>query len=242
MRFKSLVMLGLLTLPLATAQAEDVKALLARADQAFAAADYQTALSLYQKLQPQVVDADQLSAMKERMRFATRQLAASVPNASPDPAAAGATSLAPATQPGMPDSNAATRQKHVRPADGQLLKITLHELGNFDYDENNDKSIPDDVRKLSGCKVSIPGVMLPLDQAGKVSRFMLVNDMMSCCYGTAPKLQHVIYVQLPKDKWIEATSERIQVEGTLQVKVRREDGYVLSIFEVEPTSVKLAAD
>ena len=224
MKLKTVALVGAVLLPLAFARAEDTSAMLMRADQAFAAADYQTALSLYQTIEPKIGNSDQLAGVKERMRFATKQLSGP----------------APATQPVLPDSNAATREKHVRPTDGKPLNITLHELGNFDYDENDDKSIPADVKNLSGCTVIIPGVMLPLDQAGKVTRFMLVNDMMSCCYGTAPKLQHVIYVELPKDKWIAATTDRIQIEGTLKVNVRREDGYVLSIFEMQPTSVKFA--
>jgi hypothetical protein len=152
----------------------------------------------------------------------------------------------PATQPtagmGSPAVPGAARKPHVRPAAGQTLKVTLHELGNFDFNEDDEKTIPDDVRKLDGCRIKIPGVMLPLDQAGRVTRFMLVNDQMSCCYGTAPKIQNVAYVELPKDKWLAATTDRLDLEGTLHVKVRKDDGFVLSIFEIVPTSIKLSAE
>ena len=155
---------------------------------------------------------------------------------------ASALAQVPAMQPAtQPATQPAARVPHVRPADGKTLDITLHELGNFEYNEDDDKTIPDDVRKLEGAKVKVAGVMMPMDQSGRVTRFMLVNDMMSCCYGTAPKLQNVAMVEMPKDKWIAATGDRIDVTGTLHVKVQREDGFVLSIFQIEPTSIKLAA-
>lgn len=208
--------------------AEDQAAILGKADQAFAAADYKTAVSLYQQLNGKLTDANQQSAMADRMRFATKQLAQPAPSTQP-------------TQPGL-DTTAtgADRVPHVRPADGQSLETTLHELGNFEYNEDDDKSIPADVTKLSGAKVKIPGVMFPLDQSGRVTRFLLVNDMMSCCYGTAPKLQHVAFVEMPKDKWMAVTTDRIVVEGTLKVEVKRDDGFVMSIFEIQPTSIKFA--
>ncbi|HEX8323407.1 MAG TPA: DUF3299 domain-containing protein [Tepidisphaeraceae bacterium] len=219
---RTLLIVALLAAPVL---ADAVSDELARADQAFAAGDYKTAASLYGRLDSKLTDAGQKAATQERLRFATKQLS--------NPAAAPAAS--PATLP------AAGRKPHVRPADGQTLALTLHELGNFEFNEEDDKSIPDDVRKLDGAKVKIEGVMLPLDQAGRVTRFMLVNDMMSCCYGQSPKLQNVALVEMPKDKWMAATTNRISIEGTLRVKVKRDDGFVMSIFEVAPTSIKFAA-
>jgi hypothetical protein len=39
---------------------------------------------------------------------------------------------------------------------------------------------------------------------------------------------------------VESTTERLSIEGKLTVNVRKQDGYVLSIFELEPTSIKYA--
>lgn len=218
---------------IAPVMADPTTDLLARADQAFAAADYTTAVSLYQKLNGQIKDAGQKLAMDERLRFAVKQVNSAAADASAANGSAAPTT-APSTQP-------AARVPHVRPADGQTLDLTLLNLGNFNYDENDDKSIPEDVRKLDGCRIRVTGVMMPLDQSGRVTRFMMFNDLMSCCYGTAPKLQQVALVEMPKDKWMAATSERIAVEGTLTVKVIRDDGFVTSMFEIAPTSIKFAA-
>ncbi len=210
--------------------ADDTAVLLARADQAFADSDYPTALALYKKVEPQLAKDDRLPGMRERMRVAERQIAT-------PPATQPVVVAAPPT--GIP-TDAAHRKKHAKPADGATLELSLHELGNFDYREDDDSSIPDDVKGLSGVKVKISGQMLALDQAGRVTRFLLVNDMMSCCYGTAPKLQNIVKVTLPPDKAIAATTMRITVEGTLNVKIQREDDYVVNIFELDPTSIKYA--
>jgi hypothetical protein len=216
-----------------TARAEDTAALLTRADQAFTAAEYSVALDLYKKLEPKITDKSQLAMMQERMRFATRQLAAAeseAPSATqPAPAAA-----EPATQP------AAERKKHVRPKDGEVFETTLHDLGNFELQNNDPAGIPDDVMALSGSKIRITGQMLPIDQVGRVNRFLLVNDLMSCCFGAVPKLQNTMYISLPEGSTMAPTSERIVLEGTLKVTVRKEEGYVLGIFELVPSSVKYA--
>jgi hypothetical protein len=212
--------------------ADDVGALLARADQAFANAEYDTALALYKKLEPQLTDKSKLSMMQERMRFASRQLAM----AATQPAA----TTQPAVDPSLP--NPAQRKKFTRPPEGQALETTLHELGNFEFKDNDPATIPADVKELSGAKVRITGQMLPLDQAAKVGRFLLVNDLLSCCYGTAPKLQNTVLVKLADGATIAPTNERIVVEGTFKVSVRKEDGYVLGIFELTPTSVKYAPE
>lgn len=216
-------------------RAEETPSTLSRADLAFAAADYPTALALYRILESQITDPAKLAMMRERMRFAEKQLAL-MKERGIDPTTRPA-QLEPTTRP----TDAANRVKHVKPAQGETLELTLHELGNFEFEEDNDSSIPEDVRALSGSKIKVEGQMLPLDQAGRVTRFILVNDLMSCCYGTAPKLQNIAYVKMPAEKWVEPTVERIAVVGTLKINVVRDDGFVRSIFEIEPTSIKYVA-
>ncbi|MBC7785751.1 MAG: DUF3299 domain-containing protein [Burkholderiales bacterium] len=206
------------------AMAEDTDALLARADLAFANAEYHTAIALYSKLEQQLTDPDKLESMLERKRVAKKSLASAKDS--------------PSTQP----ATAPARKLHVPPPSGGTLEITLPELGNFDFTEDGDTPLPEDVQKLSGSRIKVSGQMLALDQAGKVSRFLLVNDMMSCCFGVTPKLQNIIYVTLPEGKMMETTTDRITLEGTLTVAVRKDEGFILSLFEMSPTSVKIATE
>lgn len=213
--------------------ADDIPAMLARADQAFADADYMTAVAIWTTLDGKI-DPDKAVAIKERMRFAVKQLSLMKARGI-DPTRAPAASSGtggPTTQP--------ARTPHKKPAAGETLEIGLAELGNFAFNPDRDSTLPEDVVALSGTPLRTTGYMIPLDQIGKVSRFLLVNDLMSCCFGNAPQLQHVIYVTLPEGKWVESTSERLLLEGELKVEVRKEDGYVLSLFELKPTSIKYA--
>ncbi|GIW77625.1 MAG: hypothetical protein KatS3mg104_2688 [Phycisphaerae bacterium] len=210
--------------------------LLARADQAFANADYLTAVAIWTHLDGQIPQ-DRSAAIKERMRFAVKQMSL-MKDRGIDPS-----SRRPETQTFPPATNSTTRTSrtpHRKPPDGQVLELSLSDLGNFEFDETRDTSLPDDVIALSGSLFRTTGYMIPLDQVGKVTRFLLVNDLMSCCFGQVPKLQHVMYVNLPEGRWVEPTSERLQVEGTLTVGIRKEDGYVIGLFEMTPSSIKYA--
>ena len=221
----------LLLMTLSTPIRADSAALMARADQAFAAGEYATALALYRKLEPNIQDADQRAGVQEKIRVGERFAKESGKELSPT-TQPGQSSRAPATQP--------QRVPHAKPAPAQTLEVTLHTLGNFDYDEEKNTPIPDDVKALSGTIIRIQGQMLPLEQAGRVTRFLLINDLMSCCFGQAPKLQNVAMVYLPKDKWLEPTSERLLIEGTLTVEIKKDDGFVVSLFEIAPSSIKYA--
>jgi hypothetical protein len=132
------------------------------------------------------------------------------------------------------------RKVHERPREGQMLVISIRELGNFEYDMIEGGTIPPDVRALSGVRVRLNGFMMPLDQADNITRFALVPDLFACCYGQPPGIQHTIMVRTPKGKALSYFPDEILVEGTLTVEEKREDDLVVSLFEVECTSVKPA--
>jgi hypothetical protein len=118
--------------------------------------------------------------------------------------------------------------------------MTIKQLGNFEYDPVKGGDIPADVQALNGAKVRLNGYMFPLNNALKVTDFILVPSLTSCCYGQPPGVQHIITAHTPKDLAIEPVTDEIIVEGTLIVKVVREDDYTSSIFELDATSIKLA--
>lgn len=134
----------------------------------------------------------------------------------------------------------ANRQPHPAPQAGQTLTMTIKELGNFEYDPDKGGNIPDDVKRLSGAKIRLTGFMIPANQAEHITQFALVPSLFSCCYGQPPQVQHTIVCNCPKGKAIGYSPDPIVVEGTLQVKEERDDGYVTSIFQVIPTSISEA--
>ena len=118
--------------------------------------------------------------------------------------------------------------------------MTIKELGNFDYDAEKGGNIPDDVKALSGSKIKVKGFMVPMDQADSITQFALVPSLFGCCYGQPPQLQHTIIVNCPKGKSVSYFPDEIEVSGKLTVEEKKDEGFIVSIFEVECSSVKPA--
>ena len=133
-----------------------------------------------------------------------------------------------------------TRKPHVKPAAGQTLELAIKELGNFEYNQEKGGNIPADILALTGSKLRVRGYMIPMDQAENISQFALVPSLFSCCFGQPPQIQHTIVVSTPKGKAVTYCPDEIIVEGTLSVKEKKDDGYIVSIFDMEASSVRPA--
>ena len=116
----------------------------------------------------------------------------------------------------------------------------VQHLGNFQYDQEKGGNIPKDVQALSGSAIRLAGYMIPLDQADKIKQFVLVPDLFACCFGQPPQVQHSIIVTCPEGKAVSYFPEQIVIEGKLNVQEKKDDGFIVSIFEVACTSVKPA--
>ena len=145
----------------------------------------------------------------------------------------------PTTQPTVATGD--DRKPHKKPKDGETYALRIQELGNFDYDQDKGGNIPKDVKALTGTAVKLSGFMIPLDQADKIKQFVLVPDLFSCCFGQPPQVQHSIIVSCPDGKAVSYFPDQIQVEGKLKVEEKKDDGFIVSIFEIACTSVKPAA-
>ena len=136
--------------------------------------------------------------------------------------------------------NGVPRTEHPAPTASEPYELSLHKLGNFDYDAENGGNIPQDVQKLSGTTVKLRGFMIPLDQTDRISRFVLVPDLFACCFGQPPQLQHTVVVETPKGKAVSYYPDEIDCTGTLSVNEKREDGFIVSLFTLNVSSVKPA--
>lgn len=130
------------------------------------------------------------------------------------------------------------RKPHQKPKDGETYALTIQELGNFQFDQEKGGDIPADVKALTGSTVRLAGFMIPLDQADKIRQFVLVPDLFACCFGQPPQVQHSIIVTCPEGKAVNYYPEQIQVEGTLNVEEKKDDGFIVSLFELNCISVK----
>ena len=135
---------------------------------------------------------------------------------------------------------AEARKPHAAPKPSQTYDIAIKDLGNFEYDQEKGGNIPADVKQLSGAKLRMHGFMIPMDQAENITQFALVPSLFACCYGQPPQIQHTIVVNCPKGKAVGYCPDEIVVEGTLKVDEKKDDGYIVSLFEMEVSSVKPA--
>lgn len=212
------------------AQATKPAGLELAANEAFGAGRYAVALPMLQKLAISFKDQpDRLGPINERISVCQKQIAANA-----NTAAAAAQTTPGADIPTTPE----TRIPHAKPKDGETLALAIKELGNFDYDAEHGGNIPKDVLALTGSKVRLHGFMIPMDQADRITKFALVPSLFACCFGQPPQIQHTIVVQCPEGKAVSYYPDEISVEGKLNVDEKKEDGFIVSIFDLDVSSVK----
>jgi hypothetical protein len=130
-------------------------------------------------------------------------------------------------------SKTRTPFRPVKP--GETLETAIPQLGNFDFDAEKGSPIPNDVKALSGCNIRITGFMIPMDEPDHISKFAL---MPSAYHHGEAKVQHTIIVNCPKAAAVTYCPDEITVEGKLTVEVQQDDGYIVSIFQIQSASVK----
>jgi hypothetical protein len=228
-----------------------------RATESFNKGDYAVALPMLQKLEsdlkPDKSQADKVGMIQEQIRVCEKNTAPqSTPQATPAAPAQNiqvasaitsigdTTALPVATPAALDPMSAAARKPHPTPKAGETLEMTIKELGNFEYDPEQNTPIPNDVKALSGHNIRLKGFMIPMDQAENISKFALVPSLFACCYGQPPQIQHTIVVTCPKGKAVSYYPDEIIVEGKLDVQVQKDDGFVVGIFSLETSSVKPA--
>ena len=245
----SAVLVMLASLPVRAAEAKatsnevDVAALEVRASQAVNAKEWATALPLLKKVAEKLKDQpDRLGQIEEQIRVCEKNLAKQAKaGATAKPQPAGSVPSVPLQAPGtnIPTS-AEQRKPHAAAKDGQTTELGIKELGNFDYDQEKGGNIPADVKRLSGATVRLRGFMIPMDQADNITKFALVPDLFACCFGQPPQIQHMVVANCPTGKAVSYSPDEILVEGKLNVEEKKDDGYIISIFEVTVSSVKAA--
>jgi hypothetical protein len=209
-----------------------------RAAESFNKGDYSQALPMLQKLESDLKgdasQADKLGMIQEQIRVCQKNAPVQVASAVTSVGDTAATPLVPSTPAPV------ERKPHPAPKPGEVLDMPIKDLGNFEYDPEQNSPIPDDVKALNGATIRLHGFMIPMDQAENISKFALVPSLFNCCFGQPPQIQHTIVVTCPKGKAVSYYPDEIIVEGKLTVAVTKDDGYVVSIFSVETSSVKPA--
>lgn len=110
-------------------------------------------------------------------------------------------------------------------------------LGGFRYSKG--MRLPAAVRDLNGKDVSVTGFMLLLDRETRITDFVLVEALWSCCFGSPPDVNQAIIVNAADLGGIDFSYEPVQVIGTLDVGERLDsEGMITSVYRLRAKAVR----
>lgn len=103
---------------------------------------------------------------------------------------------------------------------------------------------PKEVKELAGPDKAVIGYMIALEYKPKTTdlvKFMLVRDLMQCCFGGMPRPDEWIYVEMEGDRTTEIYHYvPIVVRGTLKVgRIDDEYGLMSGVYSMKAKSVEL---
>ena len=204
-----------------------------RAAQAFNAGQYALALPLLQRLEKDFEkNPTKLGPVQERIRVAKQQVERA--------AKQNGTTVEQILEAAAPAPTAETRIPHTKPQPGEVKSLQIKDLGNFEYDADKGGNIPADVLALNGATVRVTGFMIPIDQAENITSFALVPSLFACCFGQPPQVQHTVVCNAPAGKAVGYYPDELVVEGKLKVEEKKDEGFIVSVFEIDVNSVKPA--
>jgi hypothetical protein len=117
-----------------------------------------------------------------------------------------------------------------------IAKADFKALGGWKFIEGK-SPIPDAVKKLDGKLMEFKGFMMPINEVEKIKRFILIQSLWGCCFGQAPEANHVIVVTMKEGKTTDFFPDAIRVIGRFSVSETREEGFLVSIYQVEADRV-----
>jgi hypothetical protein len=122
------------------------------------------------------------------------------------------------------------------PTDGSPIKLSFDVLTSWNYVEGKTE-IPENVKKLNGRTIELTGFMMPINYTKKMTRFLLLQSLLGCCFGQTPQPNHIIIVNMEGDKTVEFYPDPVKITGKFSVGETREEGFLLSIFGLEASKV-----
>lgn len=140
-----------------------------------------------------------------------------------------------------------------------LLAITFQDLSLVDYDvdaildymiypddyEGEDEeflTLPSDITALDGREISIVGYMIPGEmEQGEVHDFMLVRDLLGCCFGGSPMPDEWLDVQMIEGESAEYRPYLpMRVQGVLTLGGEQDEaGFAMGIFRLQGSEVQV---
>jgi hypothetical protein len=99
--------------------------------------------------------------------------------------------------------------------------------------DNGEAQIPPAIKKWDGARVILTGFMLPTSfSEGKTTEFLLMANLMLCCYATVPKVNDWVLVRLPGGTDV-IQDQPITFRGRFHVGARVDDGILTAVYEMD---------
>lgn len=122
------------------------------------------------------------------------------------------------------------------PAAAAVPQLPLTTFGDFEYKDK--MKLPEDVTKWNGKRVRATGYMNPTKQVRDLTKFLLVKDLQSCCFGKLPQINHYIDVKLKEGETVHyAQREPVTVEGVIVIDDRWDGDWPLGLYWMENAEV-----
>lgn len=123
--------------------------------------------------------------------------------------------------------------------EGIDAELLLDKLVYPEFYEDDEESVeidfPDRIKALDGEKVSLIGYQIGIEWDGKtLTEFMLVRDLMACCFGGNPKPDERVDVVMGKRGAPTVLYTPLVTRGTFRIQGGADpDGYATSAFKIE---------
>ena len=103
--------------------------------------------------------------------------------------------------------------------------------------EGEDIHFPDRIRALDGQEVALTGYMIPLRwDENRVPHFMLVRDLLQCCFGGAPEPDEWVDVDMAPEGTTYWAYVPVVVRGTFKLAGQSDEaGYATGAFAIKAT-------
>jgi hypothetical protein len=130
---------------------------------------------------------------------------------------------------------------------GGFLKLDFYYLSSYDFvrpppdappgpggkPATGDEQIPPPIKKWDGAKVILTGFMLPTNfSGGKTTEFLLMANLMLCCYATVPKVNDWVLVRFPAGADV-VQDQPITFRGKFHVGAQIDDGILTAVYEMD---------
>ena len=128
-----------------------------------------------------------------------------------------------------------------------FLKLDFYWLSSYDFvrpapdappgpggkPATGEEQIPLAIKKWNGVNAILTGFMLPTNfKDGKTTEFLLMANLMLCCYATVPKVNDWVLVRIPAGVDV-IQAQPISFRGRFHVGAQIDDGILTAIYEMD---------